>query len=185
MHRRDFFRFSAFGLSASLAGSSNGQKIAVTKFKLPVVISTWDSGINPNNAAWQILAEGGNALDAVEAAGREAEDEPSCCVGLAAYPDRDGKVTLDSCIMDGRGNCGAVSFIDRIKHPVSVARKVMETTPHVMLSGDGARQFAIENGFPLESAELSPDAQKEWKKWLEKSNYKPVVNNENIKYGSI
>ena len=185
MHRRDFFRFSALGLSASLASGASGQTSDASKFKLPVVISTWDSGIRPNAAAWPVLAKGGNALDAVEAAGREAEDEPSCCVGLAAYPDRDGKVTLDSCIMDGRGNCGSVSFIDRIKHPVSVARKVMETTPHVMLSGEGARQFAIENGFPLESAELSPDAEKEWKKWLEKSNYKPVVNIENIKRGSV
>jgi N4-(beta-N-acetylglucosaminyl)-L-asparaginase len=127
------------------------------------------------------LAKKGHSLDAVEAAGRQAEDEPSCCVGLAAYPDRDGKVTLDSCIMDGRGNCGAVSFLGRIQHPVSVARKVMETTPHVMLSGEGARQFAVENGFPLESDKLSPDAEREWKKWLEKSNYKPVVNIENTK----
>ena len=185
MHRRDFFFFSAIGLSASLAGRSGAQTSSAIKFRLPVVISTWDSGIKPNAAAWQVLAKGGSALDAVEAAGREAEDEPSCCVGLAAYPDRDGKVTLDSCIMDGRGNCGAVSFLDRIKHPVSVAREVMEKTPHVMLSGEGARQFALENGFPLESADLSPDAEKEWKKWLEKSNYKPVVNIENIKRGSV
>jgi len=181
MHRRDFFRFSAFGLSASLAASSSAQTNGASRLKVPLVISTWDSGIKPNAAAWSVLSKGGDSLDAVEAAGREAEDEPSCCVVLAAYPDRDGKVTLDSCIMDGRGNCGAVSFIERIKHPASVARKVMELTPHVMLSGEGARQFALENGFPLESAELSPDAQKEWKKWLEKSNYKPVVNIENMK----
>ena len=186
MHRRDFFRFSALGLSASLANGAGSQSnSASSKFKLPVVISTWDSGLDANAAAWPVLSKGGNALDAVEAAGRRAEDEPSCCVGLAAYPDRDGKVTLDSCIMDGTGDCGAVSFIDRIKHPVSVARKVMETTPHVLLSGEGARQFALENGFPLESAELSPDAEKEWKKWLEKSRYKPVVNIENIKRGSV
>ena len=185
MHRRDFLRFSALGLPALLTSELNGQTAAHSKFKLPVVISTWDSGLHANAAAWPVLSKGGNALDAVEAAGRQAEDEPSCCVGLAAYPDRDGKVTLDSCIMDGRGNCGAVSFIDRIKHPVSVARKVMEATPHVMLSGDGARQFAIENGFPLESGELSPDAEKEWKKWLEKSKYKPVVNIENVKRGGV
>jgi len=162
-----------------------GQVSSVLKFKLPVVISTWDSGLHANAAAWPILSKGGSALDAVEAAGRQVEDEPSCCVGLAAYPDRDGKVTLDSCIMDGKGNCGAVSFIDRIKHPVSVARKVMETTPHVLLSGEGARQFAVESGFPLESGELSSDAEKEWKKWLEKSKYKPVVNIENMKPGAV
>jgi N4-(beta-N-acetylglucosaminyl)-L-asparaginase len=183
MHRRDFFRFSTLGLSVLLVDKAKSQVGPPQKFKSPVVISTWDSGLHANAAAWPVLSKGGNALDAVEAAGRQAEDEPSCCVGLAAYPDRDGKVTLDSCVMDGRGNCGAVSFIDRIQHPVSVARKVMETTPHVMLSGEGARQFALENGFPLESAALSPDAEREWKKWLEKSKYKPVVNIENLKRG--
>ena len=181
MHRRDFIRLPALGLPFFLAGQSKGQRTAVARFKLPVVISTWDSGITANAAAWQVLSKKGTVLDAVEAAGRASEDEPSCCVGLAAYPDRDGKVTLDSCIMDGRGNCGAVSFLDRIKHPVSVARKIMESTPHVMLSGEGARQFAIENGFPLESRELSADAEKEWKKWLERSKYKPVINIENLK----
>ena len=185
MHRREFFRLSALGLPVLIADQAYGRAAGSSKFKLPVVISTWDSGLHANAAAWPILSKGGLAIDAVEAAGRAVEDEPSCCVGLAAYPDRDGKVTLDSCIMDGRGNCGAVSFVDRIKHPVSLARKVMEATPHVMLSGDGARQFAIENGFPLESGELSPDAEKEWKKWLEKSNYKPVVNIENMKPGAM
>jgi N4-(beta-N-acetylglucosaminyl)-L-asparaginase len=181
MHRRDFFRFSALGLPVIFGSELSSQTAVASKFKLPVVVSTWDSGLNANAAAWPVLSKGGNVLDAVEAAGRQAEDEPSCCVGLAAYPDRDGRVTLDSCIMDGTGNCGSVAFIDRIKHPVSVARKVMERTPHVMLAGDGARQFAVENGFPLESGELSDDAEKEWKKWLEKSKYKPVVNIENMK----
>ena len=132
-----------------------------------------------NNAGWPVLQKGGRALDAVEAAGRASEDEPSCCVGLAAWPDRDGKVTLDSCIMDGNGDIGAVSFLERIKHPVSVARKVMETTPHVLLSGEGAQKFALANGFPLEDGKLSADAEKEWKKWLEKSKYRPEINIEN------
>jgi N4-(beta-N-acetylglucosaminyl)-L-asparaginase len=127
------------------------------------------------------LAKGGGVLDAVEAAGRAAEEEESCCVGLGAYPDRDGIVTLDACIMDGNGDCGGVSFLERIKHPVSVARKVMETTPHVLLSGKGAQEFAVANGFPLESGELSDEARRERKKWLEKSNYKPVINIENLK----
>src|SRR5262249_5401538 len=176
-----FLRIPALGLPILLTEKAAAQTSQAARFKLPVVISTWDSGLHANAAAWPLLSKAGDALDAVEAAGRAVEDEPSCCVGLAAYPDRDGKVTLDSCIMDGKGNCGAVSFIDRIKHPVSVARKVMEATPHVMLSGEGARQFALENAFPLESGELSTDAAKEWKKWLEKSNYKPVVNIENMK----
>lgn len=152
---------------------------------MPVVVSTWDSGVTANNAAWPLLQKKGRALDAVEAAGRASEDEPSCCVGLAAWPDRDGHVTLDSCIMDGNGDCGAVSFLERIKHPVSVARAVMEKTPHVLLSGDGAQQFAVANGFPLEDGKLSPDAEKEWKKWLEKSKYAPVINIENRKENSL
>lgn len=150
------------------------------RFRLPVVVSTWDSGIRANAAAWPILEKKGRALDAVEAAARSAEDETSCCVGLGALPDRGGHVTLDACIMDERANCGAVSFLERIKHPVSVARRLMETTPHVMLSGEGARQFAVENGFPLEPGTLTPESEKEWKKWLEKSKYKPIVNIENM-----
>lgn len=151
---------------------------------MPVIVSTWDAGITANNAGWPILQKRGRALDAVEAAGRASEDEPSCCVGLAAWPDRDGHVTLDSCIMDGDGDIGAVSFLERIKHPVSVARKVMERTPHVLLSGEGAQKFAVANGFPLESGKLSADAEKEWKKWLEKSNYKPEANIENQRAGA-
>ena len=151
------------------------------KAKLPVVVSTWDSGIRANAAAWPVLARKGSALDAVEAAGRAAELEQSCCVGLGANPDRDGTVTLDACIMNGNGDCGSVAYLERIKHPVSVARKVMELTPHVLLAGRGAQQFAAANGFAIESGELSPEAEREWKKWLEKSNYKPEINIENKK----
>ena len=180
--RRKFLQLPLIGVPAILAAKLNAQATKQTsalKVKLPAVVSTWDAGITANNGAWPILSKGGKALDAVEAAGRASEDEPSCCVGLAAWPDRDGHVTLDSCIMNGNGDIGAVSFLERIKHPVSVARKVMETTPHVLLSGEGAQKFAIANGFPLESGELSPDAEKEWKKWLEKSKYKPEANIEN------
>jgi N4-(beta-N-acetylglucosaminyl)-L-asparaginase len=102
--------------------------------------------------------------------------EPSCCVGLDACPDRDGKVTLDACIMNGSGDCGGVSFLERIKYPVSVARAVMEKTPHVLLSGEGAQMFAVANGFKLESGELSNDAKKQWAEWLKKSEYKPQIN---------
>jgi N4-(beta-N-acetylglucosaminyl)-L-asparaginase len=159
-----------------------GQKrevVSKAKFKMPVIVSTWDEGVTANNSGWPILQKGGRVLDAVEAAGRASEDEPSCCVGLSAWPDRDGKVTLDSCIMDGNGDCGGVSFLERIKHPVSVARKVMETTPHVLLSGEGAQKFALANGFPLEDGKLSPDAEKKWKEWLEETKYKPEINIEN------
>ena len=185
MDRRRFLELPLVGIPLFLLDNDSVHgTITADTFKMPVIVSTWDSGRTANNAGWPVLAKKGRELDAVEAAGRASEDEPSCCVGLAAWPDRDGFVTLDSCIMDGNGDCGAVSFLERIKHPVSVARKVMENTPHVLLSGEGAQQFAVANGFPLESGQLSPDAEKEWKKWLEKSKYKPEINIEN-KHASI
>lgn len=182
--RRKFLRLPLVGVPALLTEryfAQTRETTSLLKVKTPVVVSTWDSGITANSAAWPILQEGASTLDAVEAAGRASEAEPSCCVGLAAWPDRDGRVTLDASIMDGNGDCGAVSFLERVKHPVSVARKVMETTPHVLLSGEGAQRFAIANAFALEDGKLSPDAEKEWKKWLEKSKYKPEVNIENRK----
>jgi N4-(beta-N-acetylglucosaminyl)-L-asparaginase len=184
--RRKFLQLPLLGvplfLSRDLIAQQQQHEVRSSlKLKMPVVVSTWDAGLTANAAAWPMLAKNGKALDAVEAAGRASELEESCCVGLSAYPDRDGKVTLDACIMDGNGDCGGVSFLERIKHPISVARKVMETTPHVLLSGEGAQAFAVANGFPLESGKLSAESEKEWKKWLEKSKYKPVVNIENLK----
>ncbi len=122
-----------------------------------------------------------DTLSEVEAGAIFMENEMNCCVGLGGYPDRDGIVTLDSCIMDEHANCGAVAGLERIKHPVSVARKVMENTPHVILVGAGAQQFAVENGFVLESTELSAEAKKAYADWLKKSEYKPVINIENKK----
>ena len=142
----------------------------------PIVIATWDSGMAVNAAAWAILQANGKALDAVEAGARFIENENSCCVGLKGYPDRDGIVTLDASIMDDRYNCGAVAGMERIKHPISVARRVMEKTPHVLLVGAGAQQFAVENGFPLEDAVLSQDGKKAYEEWKAKSEYKPVIN---------
>jgi len=142
----------------------------------PVVISTWDSGIEVNKVAWQVLKAGGKAIDAVEKGANSIENTINCCVGLGGNPDRDGYVTLDACIMDEKHNCGSVAFLQKIKNPISVARKVMEKTPHVMLVGEGAYQFAIANGFKPENGKLSEDADKEYKKWLEKSDYKPVIN---------
>jgi N4-(beta-N-acetylglucosaminyl)-L-asparaginase len=149
--------------------------------KKPLVLSTWDVGINANKGAWEILRKNGRALDAVEAGVMVTEAENTCCVGLLAYPDRDGFVTLDASIIDEHGNAGSVAFLQRIKHPISVARRVMEKTPHVMLVGSGAQQFAIEQGFPLEEEKLSDDAKKAYEEWLKKSQYKPVINIENSK----
>jgi N4-(beta-N-acetylglucosaminyl)-L-asparaginase len=179
-NRREFLRASLIGipLLASQAGARDSKDVRYPK---PVVVSTWDSGMRANAAAWKVLEKGGSAIDGVEQAARSAEDEASCCVGLDAYPDRDGFVTLDASIMDHKANCGSVVFLQHIKNPISVARKLMETTKHVFLAGDGALQFAIENGFERMPAKLSPDAEKAWKEWLKKSEYKPVINIENQK----
>ena len=151
-------------------------KTGIVKGK-PVVISTWDAGLRANKAAWEILGKGGRALDAVEKGVMVTELEQNCCVGLGANPDRDGFVTLDACIMDEFSNCGSVAFLERIKHPISVARRVMEKTPHVMLVGSGAQQFAVAEGFPLEEQKLSPDAKKSYENWLKTSEYKPPAIN--------
>ena len=178
LHRRRFLQLGSLGLgSFSFASFRSTPKI----LHKPIVISTWDAGIEANKAAWQVLSKGGRSLDAVEQGVMVTEASQNCCVGLGANPDRDGFVTLDSCIMDENANCGSVAFLERIKHPVSVARRVMEKTPHVMLVGSGAQQFAIEEGFPLEPQVLSDDAKRTYEQWLKKSEYKPVINIENGK----
>jgi N4-(beta-N-acetylglucosaminyl)-L-asparaginase len=179
MNRRKFLHLSA--LTAPLLSAKKSFANSFDTNTKPIVISTWDSGMPVNAEAWKILSANGRALDAVEAGAMYIENEINCCVGLGGYPDRDGIVTLDSCIMDEFANCGAVAGIERIKHPVSVARKVMETTPHVLLVGAGAQQFALQNGFKLESTELSDDAKNAYANWLKKSEYKPVINIENKK----
>ncbi len=144
----------------------------------PIVIATWPN-LDANAAAWEALSRTGNALDAVEAGARAAEADPrDKTVGYGGRPDREGNVTLDACIMDHTGECGAVCFLQGIKHPISVARKVMEETPHVMLAGQGALEFALSQGFQQEEL-LTPEAEADWKKWLESSEYKPVINIEN------
>ncbi len=142
---------------------------------VPMVIATWNNQ-KATAAAWEVLAKGGRALDAVEAGARIPEADPNdTSVGYGGFPDRDGKVTLDACIMDEFGNAGSVSFLQHIMHPISVARMVMEKTPHVMLCGEGALDFALKNGFVKENL-LTPVAEKAWKDWLIKSEYKPKVN---------
>ncbi len=180
-NRRDFLKTAALGLPLLASVDVLGQKSRAIKYDAPLVVSTWDSGIRANAAAWKVLEKKGSAIDAVEQASRSAEDEVSCCVGLDAFPDRDGFVTLDASIMDDRANCGSVLFLEHIRHPISVARKLMETGKHVMLAGDGALQFAVENGFERMPAKLSDDAKKAWDEWLKKSDYKPVINIENIR----
>lgn len=148
----------------------------------PIVISTWDFGRYANNVSWQTMLNGGSALDAVEKGiNLTEEDVNNQTVGKGGLPDREGHVTLDACIMDQDSNCGSVMGLENITHAISVARKVMEKTPHVILIGDGAYQFAIENGFKRENL-LLPPAQKAWKEWLKTSKYEPKMNIENQLY---
>jgi len=142
---------------------------------IPAVISTWQHGLAANAAAWKILAAGGRALDAVEQGARVSELDPNVNnVGYGGLPDQAGEVTLDACIMDEFGNAGSVVFLRHIKNPVSVARLVMEKTPHVMLAGAGAEQFALAHGFKKENL-LTPAAKAAWKKWR-KEGKRPLQN---------
>ncbi len=157
----------------------DSKKNTVSPYKEGLAISTWYHGIAANNAAWGVISSGGNAIDAAEQGARITEaDVTGRSVGIGGTPDREGKVTLDACIMDKNGNAGSVSFLQGIKHPVSVARKVMDETPHVMLVGKGALQFAKEKGFEEEDL-LTAETRADYKKWLDTSKYDPIINIEN------
>lgn len=182
--RRTFLRKTGIASMAILAGSKargnvTGMPLQSDRDGGPMVISTWKNGVQANNAAMEKIVAGQRALDAVEAGVRIVEADPDdMSVGYGGRPDREGNVTLDACIMDENGDCGSVCALEHIMHPISVARKVMEETPHVMLAGDGALQFALEKGFKKENL-LTEKAREEWKEWLRKSEYKPVINIEN------
>ncbi len=188
MKRRDFLKNTTIFSASALAGCGISHKDSLVSTStltstsngaIPIVISTWNHGIGANHAAMEIIVKGGRALDAVEKGVRITESDPEIMsVGYGGLPDRDGFVTLDACIMDETGNCGSVSFLQNIKNPISVARKVMENTPHVMLSGKGAFNFAIENGFKKEDL-LTEKAKEKWQSWLQTSKYEPIANIEN------
>jgi N4-(beta-N-acetylglucosaminyl)-L-asparaginase len=187
INRRKFLKNSTLTTSGLVAGSliskfsvSQENSPIAPSTESPVLISTWKHGLKANEAALEILRKsGGTALDAVEAGVKVTEADPeNTSVGLGGFPDREGNVTLDACIMDQHGNAGAVAYLQNIMHPISVARMVMEKTPHVMLVGDGAFQFALENGFEKENL-LTEKSEKAWKEWLKKSQYHPIPNIEN------
>ena len=178
--RRKFLKTSALASAALLLNSSANAEIKPNvKVNKPIVLSTWKFGLKCNETAWEILKNNGKALDAVEAGVMVCEADPNeRSVGYGGRPDRDGRVTLDACIMDEMSNIGSVACLEFIKHPISVARAVMEKSPHVMFVGDGALQFAISQGFKKENL-LVEASEKEWKEWLKTSQYKPIVNIEN------
>ncbi len=181
--RRKFLQLSAAVAALSIIPDKLLAKadpfIPKGKPKRPIVLSTWRFGMEANAAAWEILKNKGRAIDAVEAGVRVPEGDPKeRSVGYGGRPDRDGRVTLDACIMDEFSNIGSVACLEHIKHPISVARAVMEKSPHVMLVGDGALQFAIAQGFQKENL-LVEESEREWKEWLKTSEYKPIANIEN------
>lgn len=183
LNRRKFIeKTTAAGLLSMLPAAVKSKSFTSGVFdkkSLPVIISTWNHGIPANEQAINILQSGGDIVDAVEKAVKVVEADPkNTSVGIGGYPDRDGIVTLDACIMGPDSNAGSVCFLQNIKHPISVARLVMDKTPHVMLAGEGALQFAIDNGFKEENL-LTKKSKKAWKEWLKESNYDPEINWEN------
>jgi N4-(beta-N-acetylglucosaminyl)-L-asparaginase len=189
MKRRNFIKkASATGLGLVAISSSfisydeklDKKEILVSNLNIvkPLVIATWNTSLAVETAA-KVLQNGGSALDAVEQGCRiEEANEKNQTVGKGGLPDRDGDVTLDACIMNDKGDYGAVLGVKNITHVISLARKVMEDTPHVILIGDGAEKFAYEKGFKRENL-LTESSKKAWEKWKETSEYKPIINIEN------
>lgn len=186
MKRRSFFKL---GLTAGVISAVKPVSAARIfssasegTYDGPIIMSTWNHGLAANQAAWEVLSKGGKAIDAVEKGVRVTEaDLTNRSVGIGGRPDRDGHVTLDACIMDEQSCCGSVAFLEGIAHPVSVARAIMEKTQHVMLVGDGAKQFALDYGFQTAKTPL-PEVKKEWEQWRKENKdlfKKPEINHEN------
>lgn len=191
MKRRKFIQNTALGslgiaTSASALACNETAKKAENEtlfsyseeIQKPKVIATWNVNAAVDKA-WQVLSNGKLAIDAIEQGCMiEEANAEGQSVGMGGLPDRDGNVTLDACIMNEKGNYGAVVYLQNIKHPISVARKVMEDTPHVILAGKGAEQFAIAQGFAPENL-LTEKSKKAWEEWKKTSKYKPIINIEN------
>ena len=191
MKRRNFLQKAALGsvgitaLGSSIAAKASTpnqtkdrQEIPPLNSSLPVVIATW-SVEDATQKAWQSLQDGTTALEAVIAGcGVEEANAKGQSVGIGGLPDRDGRVTLDACVMNEKGDYGAVLCMENIKHPIAVAKKVMEDTPHVIMAGVGAEEFAVSQGFNRENL-LTEQSKKDWEIWKETSEYKPIINIEN------
>ena len=182
--RRKFLKNSlaataGVGLVGAACAEAKPETTARARSSKPKALSTWIHGLQANEEAMRVMNAGGTALDGAEKGVMVVEADPNgSSVGMGGLPDRDGNVTLDACIMDHQGNAGSVCFLQNIKHPVAVARKVMEETPHVMLAGEGAKRFALAQGFAEENL-LTESSQKAWQEWLKSSEYNPIINVEN------
>lgn len=184
MKRRKFIQMSSMGalIVPPFLSDETQKEMKQTMEVKPIVLSTWSHGLAANEGAWKVLSSGGKSLDAIEQGLRITEaDVTNRSVGIGGLPDATGKVTLDACIMDEKGRCGSVAFLEGIDHPISVARKVMEDTQHVMLVGKGAYDFAKEKGFGTIKTPV-PQAKEEYKKWLsdkQRFEKRPAINHEN------
>lgn len=158
--------------------SEDSKAMTIDTSKFPIAICTW--GFTSANAkAGAALSSGKKALDAaIEGVAVEEENIKNTTVGKGGAPDREGNVTLDACVMDSNGDCGAVVCVENITNVAALAKKVMEDTPHVILAGEGAEEFAYTQGFEKEDL-LTEDSKKAWEEWKKTSKYKPIINIEN------
>ena len=177
MKRRNFiFDIFSIGLMSSISTRLKANNLNFS----PMVrsISTWKT-TEANYKAGSLLDNGTDALNAaVIGVAVEEENPKNTTVGYGGAPDRSGNVTLDACVMNHLGDCGAVVAVENIMNVARLAKDVMEKTPHVMLAGKGAEEFAISEGYKKIDL-LTETSKKDWEKWLENEEYKPIINIEN------
>ena len=177
MKRRNFI-FDIFSISLMSSLSTRLKAKNLTFNPMVRSISTWKT-TEANLKAGLLLDKGVDGLTAaVEGVAVEEENPKNTTVGFGGAPDRTGKVTLDACVMNHLGDCGAVVAVENIVNVARLAKDVMEKTPHVMLAGKGAQDFAISEGYKQTDL-LTEKSKEDWKKWLESEEYKPIINIEN------
>lgn len=176
MKRRTFGQYLSSLAAFPLLSSCKNHRPSSALNEDHLVISTWNNQEANKIAVERLQSKPDDVVSAVESGINHVENDPDdISVGYGGAPDRTGKVSLDACIMDNHGNAGSVTYLREIKNAISVARGVMEHTPHVILSGKGAQDFAIKRGFLRESL-LTEGSLEAYNKWLEKSEYKPEIN---------
>ena len=177
MKRRNFI-FDIFSVGIVSAMSTKLRAVNLNFTPMVRSISTWKT-TEANQKAGQMLDKGEHALDAAVAGVAIEEENPkNTTVGYGGAPDRTGKVTLDACVMNHLGDCGSVVAVENIVNVARLAKDVMEKTPHVMLSGKGAEEFAISQGYKKTDL-LTDQSKKEWEEWLKHQDYRPIINIEN------
>ena len=177
MKRRNFiFDIFSIGLLSSITSRLKANNLNI--YPMVRSISTWKT-TEANLMAGSLLEKGVDALSAaVSGVAIEEENPKNSTVGYGGAPDRSGIVTLDACVMNHIGDCGSVIAVENIVNVARLAKDVMEKTPHVMLAGKGAQEFAISEGYKREDL-LTQKSKEDWKKWLESEDYKPIINIEN------